>query len=67
MRHVYEVEVTVIGTATVNITANSEDEAMALACDQVTILHAEDWQYDATGVREHWLAETPDEGLVIGA
>jgi hypothetical protein len=67
MKRKYEVEVTVIGTANIVVEAASRDEAMAQAEDEATIIHAADWQYDATGVREHWVAETPDEALIVGA
>lgn len=67
MQHMFEVEVTIIGTATTTVEAASRDEAMAKAEESVSILHASDWQYDATGVREHWIAETADEELVVGA
>lgn len=67
MQREYEVEVTIIGTANVRVKADSDNEAQALAEQQVTVLHGENWQYDATGVREHWVAETPDEALIVGA
>lgn len=63
----YEVEVTIIGTAKVCVTADSRDEAMSKAEESTTVMHGEDWCYDATGVREHWVAETPAEELVVGA
>lgn len=67
MQRKYEVEVTVIGTARVVVEATDRDDAMNKAEESVSIMHATDWCYDATGVRDHWIAETPDEALVLGA
>ena len=67
MKQQYEVEVTVIGVAKVIVEAATEDEAMTLAEESTTVMHATDWEYDATGCRAHWVAETPSEELVVGA
>jgi hypothetical protein len=67
MQREYEVEVTIIGTANVRVQADSDAEAQAKAEESVSVIQGENWQYDATGVREHWVAETPDEALVVGA
>lgn len=59
MKRMFDVEVTVVGTAVVQVEANSQDEAAAMAEESVSVIHAEGWRYDATNVRESWEAAKP--------
>lgn len=67
MKRQFTVEVTCIGTAVVTVDAETREDAMQKAEELTTVMHAGDWNYDATNVRETWFAETPDESMILNA